>query len=374
MAPPESSKRYRIGFLISSLEGGGAESVTLAWAENLAGRGHDVRLYTYESGSRTPPRAMKFGVTSFRGRSRVVKASGLPLWVRRRARADRLDVLVTAMTYANIAGAIGVGLRRLPGLTLMLTEHNVATLALPLDRPGHAATAKRLIARAVYGRADGAIGVSHPVAADLVAGFGLDPSRVFVLPNPITDRPAPRTEPSQRKLTVAFVGRIAEQKQPLLFVDTLAALAARGIEVRGLVIGDGPLRSAVESHARELSVQLSFVGWRVPWWSVEPRPDCVLLTSFVEGLANVLVEAAAAGIPVVARSNALGTADAVIPGVTGELALGESPERLADAVIRAAARPGAASDPIEPWLSHFSVENSTSLLLEAIEISNERRS
>lgn len=372
MPTPGAVGRYRIGFLIPSLDGGGAESATINWVESLARRGHRVHVYTYVPGAvhgRTPQGA---DVARFPGRSRLARALGLPVWMRRRARADGLDVLIAVMTYANISAALGVGVLRLPGLSLLISEHNVATSAIPLNSSGAAAIAKRLLARMVYRRADGAIGVSHPVAADLVAGFGLNPARVFVLPYPIVDLPSFPREGLPAKLTVGFVGRFVQQKEPLLFLDTLAALSRQGIDVHGLMIGDGTLRSAIADRASELAVPITFVGWRTPWWTVDPSPDCLLLASSIEGLAIVLVESAAADIPVVARSNALGVADAVIPGMTGELALGDSPERLAAAVIRAVNRPDARSEPLAPWLDHFSVNRSTSLLLEAIEITRER--
>jgi glycosyltransferase involved in cell wall biosynthesis len=89
----------------------------------------------------------------------------------------------------------------------------------------------------------------------------------------------------------------------------------------------------------------------------------VLLPSLVEGFGNVLVEAAVAGIRVVVSSRALGVADALVPGVTGILAIEESPASLADSVIEA----GAIVDTdYSGWLARFSVENSTRKLEAAL--------
>jgi glycosyltransferase involved in cell wall biosynthesis len=81
----------------------------------------------------------------------------------------------------------------------------------------------------------------------------------------------------------------------------------------------------------------------------------VLLPSDREGFGNVLVEAAAVGVPSVAVSGALGVADAIVPGITGELALGSSASDLADAVQRASELK---VDGIEAWLERFSVDSS----------------
>jgi glycosyltransferase involved in cell wall biosynthesis len=60
--------------------------------------------------------------------------------------------------------------------------------------------------------------------------------------------------------------------------------------------------------------------------------DVLLLTSFVEGLPNSMVEAQAAGRPVVA-TNVGGTREALVDGRTGLIVAGRSPKRLAEAVL-----------------------------------------
>jgi glycosyltransferase involved in cell wall biosynthesis len=86
----------------------------------------------------------------------------------------------------------------------------------------------------------------------------------------------------------------------------------------------------------------------------------------VEGLGNVLIEAAATGIPSVASSRALGVADAIVPGITGELALTDDPQAYADAVLRAA--PLQLNSPVDlgAWLERFSPARSTGILLDAL--------
>jgi glycosyltransferase involved in cell wall biosynthesis len=100
-----------------------------------------------------------------------------------------------------------------------------------------------------------------------------------------------------------------------------------------------------------------------------PASAVVLLPSPCEGFGNVLVEAAAAGVPSVAISSALGVADAVVPGLTGELALSDDPGDVADAVEKAATL----SVDAGAWLERFSVDNSVELLLAAFEHTRRRR-
>ena len=111
-------------------------------------------------------------------------------------------------------------------------------------------------------------------------------------------------------------------------------------------------------------MQVDLIGWVEDWTSRCP-PDAVLLHPAVkEGFGNVLIESACAGIPAVAVSNALGVADAVVPGVTGSLALDASVESLAEAVLDAQAVTFEGAD---AWLNRFSPERSTDLLLATLQ-------
>lgn len=93
------------------------------------------------------------------------------------------------------------------------------------------------------------------------------------------------------------------------------------------------------------------------------------MTASFEGLGNVLIEAAAVQIPCVACSRALGVADAILPGVTGELTMTDHPDDYADAVLRAWSR-RTSNDRLDGWLDHFSSERSTIRLLTALRIAS----
>jgi glycosyltransferase involved in cell wall biosynthesis len=165
---------------------------------------------------------------------------------------------------------------------------------------------------------------------------------------------------------VAFVGRLVAQKRPELYLEVLAELARRGIGVRGTMIGEGPLRERTEAEAEGLGLAVTFVGWHEPWWTAVEDVSCLLLTARFEGLANVLIEAAAVEIPSVASSRALGIADAIVPGLTGELSMTDDAVSYADAVMRACSRVGSSRSPVATWLQRFSTEESTARLLLAL--------
>ena len=113
---------------------------------------------------------------------------------------------------------------------------------------------------------------------------------------------------------LVLAGRLVPQKRPLLVIETAAELNAQGVRAVVSVFGDGPLLAAVTERAEALGVELRHHGWIEDWFEHCGGNAVLLLPSSREGFGNVLVEAAAMGIPSVAASEALGVADADRPG------------------------------------------------------------
>lgn len=133
---------------------------------------------------------------------------------------------------------------------------------------------------------------------------------------------------------VLWLGRFAPVKDPGLWLATLAALA-RLRPVHGVLCGDGALRAWAAGRAAELGVACTFAG-SVPAGEALGAADLLLMTSRNEGLPLAAVEAAGAGIPVVAPP-AGGLADA---GRWGLVTVApRDPAALAAACAAALARP-----------------------------------
>lgn len=100
-------------------------------------------------------------------------------------------------------------------------------------------------------------------------------------------------------LTVGLVGRLVEKKSPELAIEAVRCLHERNEPVRLLVIGDGPLRGALEKRAEGLPV--TFCGFVPDARRLLKALDLLLLTSQeVEAFGMVALEAMAVGVPVVA--------------------------------------------------------------------------
>jgi glycosyltransferase involved in cell wall biosynthesis len=159
----------------------------------------------------------------------------------------------------------------------------------------------------------------------------------LLAPNKVaSDSPQPVPQETLQK-GILCVGRLAPEKGHLVLLDALALLAQQGLPYHCTIVGDGPLRAAIEAKAQTLRLTnfLTFTG------SVDPArvaalcsiADVVVLASFTEGIPVVLMEAMAQGKPVVA-TRVGGVPELVENGITGLVVAPGDAQELADALYR----------------------------------------
>ncbi|ESA37067.1 group 1 glycosyl transferase [Leptolyngbya sp. Heron Island J] len=144
-----------------------------------------------------------------------------------------------------------------------------------------------------------------------------------------------------REPIVLFVGRLVEKKGGEYLVRAMAAVQRQLPTVRLVVIGDGPLRSHLQTLADQLAVQGVFLGKQPPeqvrhWMNraqVFCGPSVIARSGDAEGLGMVFVEAQAMGLPVVSFATG-GIPEAVVHGETGLLASEKDTDQLAKNLIR----------------------------------------
>ena len=352
----------RVGLLLPSLSGGGAEFVAVQWAEHLARTGHHPTLITTHEAGATHPDVPVVALTagSFPARVRALRSH---------VAGARYDVLMGLMPHWNLLVLLATrGLSNAPAT--VISGRNVES---PLHLiHGLSYRVETSMARVLYRQADAYVAISHPVAAEAAGVYGLHPDRVWVVPNPATGKDPARAAADRAaagrgdatSVTLTIPARLVAQKRPVLAVETAALLRERdGLDAKVDFFGKGPLEAEVRSAAARLGVPVTFRGWVTSWFD-EAEPDAVvLLTSAAEGFANVLVEAAAAGVPSVASSRALGVADAIVPHVTGEFAIGSEPADYADAVLRARTLAPVSAP---AWLARFSPAESGAALVHVL--------
>ena len=176
------------------------------------------------------------------------------------------------------------------------------------------------------------IGLSEGEVAVIHNGFDVDQLRRSAETHPVHAEAEALGIPKDA-VVMGGVMRFSEEKRPGLFVDVAVELARRMPEAHFLLIGDGPLRPELVRLVRErgLSDRIHLPGAKRP---IEPwmrLMSLLFLTSRMEGLPNVLIEAQLLGVPV-AATDVGGAKETMVPDTTGILIDSGDPQVLADRI------------------------------------------
>jgi glycosyltransferase involved in cell wall biosynthesis len=190
---------------------------------------------------------------------------------------------------------------------------------------------------------DAVVCVSEAQAAKARAG-GAPERCLTVIRNAIDPTPFERCDESGRHLTESFfptaprlivvsAGRLSPEKGPDVLVEAAALVLRERPDVGFVLCGDGPLRPALEQRIAELGLggRIVLAGFRTDLARLLPAWDLAVLSSHTEGLPVFVLEALAAGVPVVATAVG-GTPEVLEDGVSGLLVPPASPKALADRI------------------------------------------
>ncbi len=259
---------------------------------------------------------------------------GLALRIREVARAHRARVLhchqYTPFVYGVLANSLS------PAMRLVFTEHGRLADAPP--------SARRRLANALFGRARGEFFAVSDELRQFLEAEGFPRGRVRVLPNGIDLGPPPtRERRAAARRVLGFDGEApligtAARLDP---VKDLATLVRAFDDVRRkqphaklVIFGDGPERDRLAEEAARRGVEgsLAFAGHRADVRDLLPAFDLYVNCSTYEGVSLTILEAMAAGIPVVASAVG-GTPEVVVDGATGSLVPARDATALAKAML-----------------------------------------
>jgi len=146
-------------------------------------------------------------------------------------------------------------------------------------------------------------------AADLLLRSRLAPSKVVVIGNGLPAAAFARTTAVlERQPGLVRVGMIARMNTPSknhsVFLRAAASVTQRFSDVEFVVVGDGPLRGDFEKQAADLGIQrqVQFLGDRSDIAGILASTDVLVIPSATESLSNVMLEAMAAGVPIIATA------------------------------------------------------------------------
>jgi len=302
----------------------GAETFGFELHEALRERGVRSEICCLEPGDtdrRLPVRALAASRFSLRGLREL------------RASAAQAEVVVAHGSSTLLACGAGLMGSRVPFVYVSIGD----------PRYWAGTALRRLRARWLIRRAAAVVAISPSARSVLVEHYDLDPERVHVVPNGRSSRVFAPADPQQRVAArqrlnlrttndvVAVVGALSPEKR----VDVAIAAVSQIPDVTLVVAGDGPERSALETHAqRSAPGRVLFLGTTDGSVDVLAAADLVVMSSDTEGVPGILIEAGMAGLPVVATDVGW-VGDVVRHDVTGLLVPPGQPDVLADAVRKA---------------------------------------
>ncbi len=229
--------------------------------------------------------------------------------------------------------------------------------------------------RLLYPRADQVIAISRGVADDVRALARLPEDKVCVIHNPVrieTIRRLAREEAPHPWFSdggppiILGTGRLTRQKDFETLIHAVA-MVRKTRPCRLVILGEGPLRSALENLVGRLNLteHVSLPGFVENPFAYMARARLFVLSSVWEGFGNVLVEAMAAGTPVVATDCPSGPREILEDGAYGPLVPPGDPEALGSAVEACLSGRHPAPD-LDGACRRFSVERITDLYLAAM--------
>ncbi len=293
------------------MEGSGGVERTLSeiYPRLVAHTGADIRLITLAS-KRLPREEEYDGVRLVRARRLPLESltgaqisASVDVWATalRTARHFQPDIIHahTLFYHTSLVAAAVAGRSRVP---LILTLHLGALDALPQPYRTMSQLYERTIGRTLLAAASRIICVSEDVRQHARA-LGAEGAKLVVVPNGVdTARFAPRCRVPAPVPTVLCVGRLIFNKGPHYLLDAAAAVRERGIPLRLVFAGDGPMEQTLRQQATRLNLDdvVEFRGRCDNVAALLAEADIFVRPSLTEGMSLAVLEAMAAGLPVVA--------------------------------------------------------------------------
>jgi glycosyltransferase involved in cell wall biosynthesis len=185
---------------------------------------------------------------------------------------------------------------------------------------------------------DGIMAVSNGVRETLVRAAGAPRSRITVVHNgieaPEIGAGVPALPRRNGDILVGYFGRLSPEKGVPGLLEALSLLAPRCPQARAIIVGDGPDRAMLEAMAVALGIadRVQFLGFRADARQLMEQVDVVAHVPVYEGFGIVVLEAMAAGRPVVGNNAPGGVSEIVVHGETGLIVPAGSAEDLARAL------------------------------------------
>jgi glycosyltransferase involved in cell wall biosynthesis len=344
--------RIRVAYVPASLSPGGAERQMLSLAERLPRDRFEVEFVVLSGCGVYDERARAAGLRIRTVGQAPAPNGRLPARLHHRVskalryvaavRAGNYDIIDAWLYPADVLAAATRPITRTP--VVITGRRNV-------DPQQYFGPLERGVASVVGRLTDVVVANSAAAASNAVNVGGVAPEKVRIIRNGVVVRPpVSAAERLVRRralgiddldeIVIGCVANYSPVKRHELLIGAFAALPDEGRVVSLVLVGEGPLRPALERQIRDLGLEARV---RLHGSELDPEPlyaafDIVVQASSREGLPNALLEAGAAGRPIVATA-AGGSGEIVLDGRTGLLIPVEDREALVGVLHRLVSDP-----------------------------------
>lgn len=285
------TRRMKVCFIVGTLGRGGAEKQLVFMLRALKSSGVEPRILCLTKGEAYESEIESLGIdVEFVGQSqnRLIRLIKIIRSLRKRP----AEIIQSSHFYTNIYAGLAGKILRIPSIGAIRSnlrselKINGFLGAYQISLPSF------LIANSNFGR-------------ELAIENGILPEKIAFVRNVVDIPDESAGDKSGETVTFLFVGRLGKEKRADRFIRLAGGLVERfpNVSLRFRIAGDGPLRSELEKQAGQhslLSGKIEFLGELGDMKQVYAEADALVLTSDYEGTPNVILEAMAHGLPVLA--------------------------------------------------------------------------
>jgi glycosyltransferase involved in cell wall biosynthesis len=343
-ASVSARRRPRVLHLITSFEIGGTERQAVELLKRLDSDRYDVRLAAlrnegpfYQEIAARFPNVPEFPLSSFYNRNAVRQL----LRLRKLMKSNQIDILHAHDFYA---GLIGAAAARLAGVRVIACQRHLKLSDRRMHRWGQRII--QLLAHRILVN-------SEAIRDYIISKDGVPRRKIVVIKNGIgsagvKSTPDSSVTPERREAhdalcaglgldpksrLVGTIARLQPVKGHRYLIEAAARVLKREPAAHFIIVGGGPLRDELENQIAALGIEehVHLLGDRSDVSRLTSSFDLMVLASLHEGLPNAVMEAMAAGVPVVA-TDAGGTKELIIDGETGYLVPPADVDALAERI------------------------------------------
>ncbi|MEG2357312.1 glycosyltransferase [Acinetobacter sp.] len=350
-------KGTKLAFFMRWAQGGGAERVMIALANQFAAAGYRVDfVFVNAQGKFIQDIDPRIQIVDLKAQRAVF--AGWHFY--RYLRQEQPHAVISALNYINIFAILAALLMPSHKPKLIITEHGTLG-ATSSNLKGRARLVPKLM-QWLYPFAQHVVAVSNGVADDLAQQIALPRKKIVTIYNPINfagiellkAQPLQHPWAEQDIPVVLGAGRLVDVKNfPLLIQAFLQVRKTR--PCRLVILGEGEKRSELEelTQASAYAEDICLMGFSenpYPWMA---RADAFVLSSDSEGLPTVLIEAIACGAPVISTDCPHGPREILQDGAYGMLVPVNDAQQMAQAIAHTLQQPAQNQNSVQPLLEKF---------------------